>query len=122
MSEHPGIPVEEAKRIAEKFGKTHVVITAYDRREQMTYTATYGVEAQDKVEAARMGEIFAGAAGCDLSKSTMYEDFRKDFQPALFRESVELMRKVVNAHDKELIGALDHIERFLVRNAAALNK
>lgn len=91
MSADKNIPVEAAKRIAEVYGKSHVVILAYDKHAEMTYTATYGVEAQDKVQAARLGDILTTAAGADIHKSTMYEDFRRDFDAGRLKQAEELL-------------------------------
>jgi len=90
---HP-VPVSVAVSIAENFQKSMVVILCYDPVHQKTHTTTYGVSAWEKEQAAAVGEICALAVGSDLSRKVDYEDFHKNYDPALYRESLELLKLI----------------------------
>lgn len=85
------IPVGIAQRISEEFEKSQVVILAYDPVHQLTHTVTYGYSAFDKENAAAAGELIATALGCDLGKKQSFEDFHRDYDPALYKEALELL-------------------------------
>jgi hypothetical protein len=90
-SSYKPIPVGIATRIAEEFSKAQVVILAWDPEHQLTHTVTYGVSAFDKENAAAMGEICTQAIGGDLSKRHTFEDFHRDYDPALYKEALDLL-------------------------------
>jgi hypothetical protein len=94
MGEYLEVPVIAAKEIAEKYQKQAVVILAYDEMAALTHTTTYGVSAYFKENAAAVGWICSEAIGCDLSRRHDYEDFHTDYQPALFKESVEILQQI----------------------------
>lgn len=94
MDEYKQVPVAAAIEIAAKFDKSMVVILAWDPVHQLTHTTTYGVSAFEKEQAASVGEICAQAIGSDLSKKTNFEDFHKDYDPALFREAQEILGEI----------------------------
>lgn len=75
MSYQP-IPVETARQIARDFAKQIVIICAWDGTANLLHTTTYGVDALDKIAAAKGGEICAKALGTDLGKKDPNEDFR----------------------------------------------
>src|SRR5690348_256470 len=99
MSEYIPIPVGEAKSIAETFAKSQVIILAWDPVHKVTHTTTFGVSAFDKENAAALGAKLTQAAGCDLSKATEYEDFHKDYDPALYKEAKDLIQKLFTRRD-----------------------
>lgn len=76
MSEYAPVPVEAAKSIATEYGKSIVIVLAWDQEHGALHTTTYGVSEKDKVHAAHGGEIASEALGCDLSKAQVFEDFR----------------------------------------------
>jgi hypothetical protein len=76
QSNYKAIPVSEALRVAEAYEKSMVVITAWDPKAQLVHTTTYGKDATDKELAALLGEVFARAAGADLSRARVFEDYR----------------------------------------------
>jgi len=49
------------------------------------------VSAFDKENAAAAGEICADAIGADLGRKQSFEDFHKDYDPALFKECLDLL-------------------------------
>lgn len=79
--QHKPIPVAEAKRIAEQYSASRVVILAYQPASGLTHTTTYGVSPKDKEDAADAGDsctrLLCGA-GFNLRRP--YEDYR--FLPA----------------------------------------
>ena len=76
------VPVTAAKHIAESFAKSIVVINAWDPDHKVMHTTTYGVSPEDKVHAARGGEMTAEALGMVLTQSRMHEDFRTQHNAA----------------------------------------
>lgn len=74
-SEYKPIPVEVARKIAEAYDKSTVIIIAYDPLHQVFHHSTYGVSAEDKVVAANMGESIADMIA-DTPRSKFFEDFR----------------------------------------------
>jgi hypothetical protein len=70
------IPVETAREIARKFDKQLVIICAWNHEHSRLHTTTYGVQPDDKINAAKGGETCAKALGMDLTKSDPNEDFR----------------------------------------------
>lgn len=94
MSEYKQVPVAIAKQIAEQCDKSQVVILAYDPVHMLTHTTTYGVSAFDKENAAAAGELLSKTMGCDLGRKVEYEDFHRDFDPALFKEALDLLATI----------------------------
>jgi len=97
------IPVSEAKRLAESFGKSMVVVLAYDPAYQLTHTTTYGIGPQEKEIAADTGErcakLICGEAGFQLRKS--YEDYRTI--PAAERAAeIDKLRDAIRKHRDQL--------------------
>lgn len=76
MSEYKPIPVAEAKRIAETYGKDQVLIFAWDKESNLMHSTTYGVSPADKQMAADGAETVTKIL-CDKSKGIVFEDFRK---------------------------------------------
>jgi len=76
MNPYLSIPVETAREIARTFDKQIVVICAWNHDHGKLHTVTYGVEPDDKINAAKAGELCAKALGMDLSKRESVEDFR----------------------------------------------
>ena len=91
MPQYIPIPVEAAKTVALTYHKSQVVIIGFDPVHDGFHTATYGVEARDKIIAARMGEILTNHAGGDVSDAEFTEDFRQHYDAALMREAIELL-------------------------------
>ena len=112
MSEYIPVPVEAAKHIAKLYQKSIVVIMCYDPVHGLTHTTTYGVSAFDKENAATAGDICAKALGSDLSKRQTFEDFRDDYDPALFKESMDILG-VINRRQGTTPVQLQQIERLL---------
>jgi len=92
--EYVHVPVEAAKYIALAFAKQQVVIIAADTVHNKFHTATYGVDARDKVIAARMGEVLTRQVGGEVDKAVFSEDFRKDFDAGKYKEALELLQSV----------------------------
>ena len=70
------VPVDDAKRIAERYQKTHVVIVSYDETINVMHVTTYGLRDQrDKQNAANIGEFIANQLGADLSLGMRFQDF-----------------------------------------------
>lgn len=86
------VPVLVAEAIALQYKKSQVIILAWDAKHKLLHTTTYGVEAFDKESAAAAGEIASKALGSDLSKKKVFEDFHQDYDPALFKEAIEILR------------------------------
>ncbi len=77
MAEYLPVPVVEASRIADDFGKSMVVILAYDPIHQLTHTTTYGVSPADKELAATVGDACAKAiCGEGFKQRVRFEDYR----------------------------------------------
>lgn len=93
MPEHDykPIPVEVAREIAEQFHKVQVVILAYDSLYQLTHATTYGETAFDKENVAAAGELCSQAIGADLSRKQTFEDFHRDYDPANYKEALDLL-------------------------------
>jgi hypothetical protein len=92
MADYREVPVMIAKEIAEIYGKNQVVILCYDAEHELTHTTTYGVTAFDKENAAAVGQKVTQAIGCDLGKKHVFEDFHQDYDPAFFKEAIDLLR------------------------------
>ena len=92
MSKFKPVPVASAKMIADKFSKSQVVIMAFDPEHKATATATYGVTAFDKENAAAAGEFLAKQLGNDLAKKVTLEDFHKDYDPASAKAMLECLQ------------------------------
>lgn len=112
MEEYKDVPVEAAKQIAENCDKSQVIILAWDPVHALLHTTTYGKEAFDKESAAAAGEICTKALGGDLSLKKEFEDFHKDYNPALLRESLELLN-VVHRRQGITPPQLQQVERIL---------
>lgn len=76
MKPYLNIPVETAREISRKFDKQIVIIFAWNREHAKMHTVTYGVEPEDKISAAKGGEIATAALGMDIAKREPTEDFR----------------------------------------------
>jgi len=76
MKEYKRIPVEICRQLSADFDKEIVIVCAWDSEHEKLHTTTYGKEPQDKINAARGGEICAKALGCDLGRKEDFEDFR----------------------------------------------
>lgn len=72
------VPVSAAAEIAERFGKSMVIINAWDPTFDVLHTTTYGVTAEDKIRAADGGRIAAKALDADLLQAHVFQDFRLD--------------------------------------------
>lgn len=77
---YQAIPVEEAKAIADKYGKDQVLIFAFDRESGLMHTTTFGRSEADKLQAAVGGDAVASIL-TDVSKKVIYEDFRLAHPP-----------------------------------------
>ncbi len=61
------VPVDDAKRIAERYQKTHVVIVSYDETINVMHVTTYGLRDQrDKQNAANIGDVYRKPAWSGL--------------------------------------------------------
>lgn len=109
------VPVEAAKKIAEEFDKQQVVIIAVDHPHDQIHTATYGVSAEDKVEAASLGEHLAKQMGLDLTKSVFSEDFRRDYDAAQYKVCRQLLQDALTVMNASAVGfkTQEVIENFL---------
>jgi hypothetical protein len=76
MKPYLSIPVEVARQIARDFDKQIVIISAWNHEHKKLHITTYGSEPNDKISAARGGEICAKALGMDLARFEPHEDFR----------------------------------------------
>lgn len=74
-TEYKPIPVEVARKIAETYDKSTVIIIAYDPVHEVFHHSTYGVSAEDKIVAANMGEAISDMIA-DTPRSKFFEDFR----------------------------------------------
>lgn len=120
MAEYRDVPVSVARDIAERYLKSQVVVLVWDSVHEHFHTTTYGIEAADKAAAANLGQIVTAAAGGDLSKSQIFEDYTKKFDAAFYKESLELlaeMRSAVSTSQAE-----GRIEKFLKRAGFPLEK
>lgn len=88
------VPTAVARQICWTFNKVQCVILCYDREHNLTHTTTYGMTAFDKENAAAVGEACTKAIGGDLSQRIGYEDFHRDYKPAIYREAIELLRGI----------------------------
>jgi hypothetical protein len=115
MAEYRPVPVQAAEYIAKTFNKSMVVVLAYDRVHAKTHTTTYGVSAIEKEQAAAVGEVCTNTIGADLSRKIVYEDFHRDYDPARFKESLEVLH-AVNRALISLIAVRDGLtDEFLVK-------
>ncbi|HZT79607.1 MAG TPA: hypothetical protein VFA26_05280 [Gemmataceae bacterium] len=73
------IPVFAAAELAERYNKSLVVILSYDAKHGLLHTTTWGRPRWKKV-AAEFGDFLTQAAGGDLSKATIFEDFRRKLE------------------------------------------
>lgn len=112
MNDYIPIPVEAAKQIAGQYQKSSVVILAYDERHEVTQTTTYGTTPFHKENAAAIGFICSQAIGCDLSKKQVFEDFHKDYDPAIYKAAMELLKKILQ-RDEGPIDLLLEVARLL---------
>lgn len=76
MKPYLSIPVETAREISRRFDKQIVIICAWNNEHQLMHTVTYGAQPDDKLKAARGGELVTAALGMDISKKRPTEDFR----------------------------------------------
>ena len=76
QTEYKPIPVLAAKKLAERYDKSIVIVLAWDPAHGLMHTTTYGVSEQDKDWAAKGGEIATTALGGSLPDKIEYEDYR----------------------------------------------
>ncbi len=75
-SEYLPVPVEAARRIAETYKKSMVIINAWDDEHARLHTTTYGIDPIDKAMAADGGAIAAKALDVDMLQAHAFEDYR----------------------------------------------
>lgn len=92
------IPVEVAACVGEKFGKTIVIVCAWDPVYGVIHTTTWGKAPLEKHQAAAGGAIAARALGSDLSRMSSFEDFR-DGPCAEARAIMDEARKLLKLMD-----------------------
>lgn len=63
MTEYKEVPIEAAKRIAEEFDKSQVIIVCWDPEHCLTHVTTYGKSLKDCEEAAMGGDFVREALG-----------------------------------------------------------
>jgi hypothetical protein len=83
MKPYEPVPVEAARAIAEKYGKSIVIIFAHDPVHGVLHTTTYGTDPQNKEWAAKGGEIGTKALGALREAATDFEDYRLEQARAL---------------------------------------
>ncbi len=91
MSDYIEVPVSAAMALSANFRKSQVIILAWDPVHLLLHTTTYGMTAFDKESAAAAGEICGKALGGDLSQAKVFEDFHKDYDPAFFKEAIDIL-------------------------------
>lgn len=112
MKYHP-IPVSVAEELAATHNKETVVILAYDRQSRRIDVTAFGGCAVSKETARRYGEKCAAAIGGDLSTVDVHEDFHADFNPAVQKEALDILRSI--GGNKRYAAALrQRIERLLL--------
>lgn len=94
MSEYTPVPVEAAKDIAEKYGKSIVIIFSHDPIHGLLHTTTYGTDPQNKAWAAQGGEIATKALGGITELSTEFEDYRLAQANALLSALKGVMKQI----------------------------
>lgn len=99
------IPVDEARAIADRYRKRMVVILAYDGAHEKTHVTTYGVAAEDKVNAAAVGDRCAAVVGADLAQKQSHEDFRA-IEASQWAERVDRLLRACRA----AVEGIDSIE------------
>jgi hypothetical protein len=92
MSKYKPVPCSAAKDIAESYAKSQVLILTWDPEHVLVSMTTYGVTAIDKENAAALGDKVAAFVGCDMGKLHEFEDFHKDYNPAVQKEAIDLLR------------------------------
>lgn len=90
-SEYQPIPVEIAGKISREFGKSIVVIVAYDRVHALTHVTTFGESAAEKVAAASVGDAIIPLLNLAADQKRGFEDFR-EMDVAKEREAAEAAR------------------------------
>lgn len=103
MAKHIPVPVEVAKRISDDYEKDIVIVLAWQRSSALIHTTTYGKTAEDKIASAVLGNSLTAAMGCDMSKSTIWEDFR--LKPTALAK--EHMEKAMELLQKTVDGTID---------------
>lgn len=119
MSDYKPIPINEAWRIAQDYRKSHVVIVCYDADHHKTHLTTYGRTAEQKVQAAKLGEILLAATGANMAKlpGDDEEDFRLQFDAAMYAEAKDLLKQVLTRAEMKTIMKSD-VKDFLERAKA----
>lgn len=129
------VPVEVAREIAGRFGKSMVVILAYDPAHQLTHTTTYGQSALEKERAADVGDRCTKLiCGEGFEQKRTFEDYR--FVDAGKRaEAIEAMTKAAKgglhlcgsllavrtgASDELIRGVRDALQDAVAKGNAAL--
>lgn len=57
------IPISAAKRVAEEYGQSQVVLVTFDKSTGFTHVVTYGVTVEDCAQAAQGGNLVKRALG-----------------------------------------------------------
>ena len=91
------IPVATARNVAAQHGRDVVVIVTWSRAANRMDTITYGRSANDKVTAAKLGEILTNAAGAGPPEAT-HEDFRERTAAQWAQEKDRLTRALKLAY------------------------
>lgn len=89
------IPVGAAIRLSREFAKDVVVIIALDLTHDKTQCTTFGVKADNKIVAARMGDFLMEKLGANLSERESFQDFRY-VSEAKAKEMIDDLAKAVD--------------------------
>lgn len=105
------VTVDAARQIAQAFQKSIVVIIAIDPVHDKLHTTTYGMGSVDKVQAARLGDLLATAAGANLQQRHTFSDFREVAAGESAR-AIDLLIQANDAADAALANLLGVRERL----------
>ena len=106
MAEYVPVPVAAAREVAERYAKSVVVITSFDRAHATVHTTTYGVEPADKIAAANLGDKIAQqVCGDGIDRQTRYEDFRH-VDAAKRAQQIEKLTTACKAADALILSLL----------------
>jgi len=90
------VTVEAARSVGICFHKDVVVILSIDRSHDLMHTTTWGRSAEDKVFAARWGDVLTAASGSDLTQRQTFEDFRTMERAALNAAAADRRRMLIS--------------------------
>jgi hypothetical protein len=118
------VPVDEAKRICEQYGKASVMIVSHDRPAACLHYTTYGMEASDKVGIAGCADWLSRALSAGANPLKRWEDFRHVHQ-AVYKQRidtavrgldslVEAMNDVDGPHRTEVVSILRNLMAVLL--------